>query len=126
MVVLLIASLCLVALPIRNAAAQHDDAAKPPPQTFPPQTCPAKSDSGAGIVDVAILFSVSNPKPDVTCSYSDGSGRHFQVDKGCDVEPTDIIADGMRAGGTGFSFGRHECHESEPGAGKCRIVCPHK
>jgi hypothetical protein len=120
-VALLAASLCFAAAPIRGAGAQHDDAAK-----LPLQTCPVKSGSGAGIVAVTILFSVSDPIQDVTCTYSEDSDLHFQVDKGCDVEPMGTIADGIGAGGTGFSFGRHECRESEPGAGKCRIVCPRK
>jgi hypothetical protein len=87
--------------------------------------CPPKSAGGGQIVEVAILFSTENPKQDVICTYSDGPGASFQVDKGCDVYPTSSFADGTGSGPS-FSFGRHECRESAPGEAKCQILCPHK
>jgi hypothetical protein len=87
--------------------------------------CPPKSAGGGQIVEVEILFSTQNPKQDVICTYSDGPGASFQVDKGCDVYPTSSFADGIGSG-PGFSFGRHECRESVPGEAKCQILCPHK
>jgi hypothetical protein len=87
--------------------------------------CPPKSAGGGQIVEVEILFSTQNPKQDVICTYSDGPGASFQVDKGCDVYPTSSFADGMGSG-PGFSFGRHECRESVAGEAKCQILCPHK
>jgi hypothetical protein len=106
-----------------HAAAQSGEPTSQHPQASS-QTpygdkCPPKSPSGGGIVEMRITFAVSNPKPDVTCSYSDGPGPHFQVEKGCDVEPTSVIADGK-------TMGWHACRESEPGAGNCKIVCPNR
>jgi hypothetical protein len=74
-------------------------------------------------VSMRLMFSVSNPKQDVFCTYSDGSIDSLEVDKGCDIEPTGVIADGITTGGSGFSFGAHECKEDQPGAGLCHVVC---
>jgi hypothetical protein len=116
------AASCLVGCTIAHAIAQTPSEATS--QIHIVGSCTPKSATGELIVEMAIMFSVSNPKQDVTCTYSDGSGIHFQVDKGCDVQPTGVIADGMGPNGAGFTSGRHECRESVPGAGECPIVCP--
>jgi hypothetical protein len=118
----LVLALCVAATPSWSAdpAAHPPDA---PPQTADPNKCPARAANGAGIVEMTLSFSVSNPKQDVICTYSDGSGASFEVDQGCDVEPTGVILDGMPSGGADFTFGQHQCRESSPGAGVCHIVC---
>jgi hypothetical protein len=105
----------LIACGITQALAQQSGVAAP--------DCPPKRTNGAGIVSMRLMFSVSNPKQDVICAYSDGSIEHFEVDKGCNVDPTGVIADGMPSGSSAFTFGSHECNEDQPGAGKCHIVC---
>jgi hypothetical protein len=121
-----VAAFCVAASPPRSIADPADHSSQQPPQSADPGSCPAKSANDAGIVGITLMFSVSKPDQDVLCKYSDGSSISFHVDRGCDVQPTDVIADGMSAGATGFTFGRHECRESSPGAGKCRIACPRR
>jgi hypothetical protein len=117
-----VAALCVAPTP-SQAADPAAHTLEAPPQSADSGHCPAKTANGAGIVEMTLMFSVSNPKQDVACRYSDGSGASFQVDQGCDVEPTGIILDGMPSGGAAFTFGQHQCHESSPGAGECHIVC---
>jgi len=117
-----IAAFCIAAFPL-VAAEPADHASDVPAHSADPAQCPNKATSGAGIVTMTLMFSVSNPKQDVICRYSDGSGASFQVDKGCDVQPTGVIVDGGRSTGGAFSAGEHECRESSPGSGVCHIVC---
>jgi hypothetical protein len=77
--------------------------------------CPAKSATGSLAAKVTVFISGAS-QLGVTCSYSDGSRVVFQVNRGCDVNPVGLIVDGQ-------GFGRHECREQEPGAGRCKIVC---
>jgi hypothetical protein len=100
-------------------------AASPPQHSESASACPTNSARGAGLVEMAILFSVESPRQNVTCVYADGSRTAFEVDRGCDIEPTDIYADAFGASKGGFVSGFHECHESEAGGGKCHVICRH-
>jgi hypothetical protein len=104
---------------------QASSESSPPRNSNSASACPTNSAQGAGLVEMAILFSVKSPRQNVTCTYADGSRTAFEVDRGCDIEPTDIIADAIGASNGRFVSGFHECHESEAGGGKCHVICRH-
>jgi hypothetical protein len=122
--ILILGFLCSSFQSSRNAIAQIALPTDGPPHLERLMTCPPKSPQGATFVEMAIIFSIERPMQDVTCLYSDGYRSKFEVEKGCDVEPTGIIADAVGPRGSGFTQGRHQCLESA-GAGKCHIVCRH-
>ena len=124
-VILIATLLCLIFQPSRHAVAQNASSTNVPPRSEQLLTCPLKSPQGANFVEMGIAFSVEEAMQDVTCLYSDGYRIKFAVEKGCDIEPTGMIADAIGPHGSGFTQGRHQCLESEAGAGKCHVVCRH-
>jgi hypothetical protein len=104
---------------------QASSESSPPGHSESASACPTNSAQGAGLVEMAILFSVESPRQNVTCIYADGSHTAFEVDRGCDIEPLDLIADASGASNEGFVSGFHQCHESEAGSGKCHVICRH-
>jgi hypothetical protein len=124
-VILILVVLCSIFQPDHNAVAQEASSTNSPPRSERLLTCPAKSPQGATLIEMGIAFSVERLTQDVTCLYSDGYRIEFAVEKGCDIEPTGIIADAIGPRGSGFTQGRHQCLESEAGAGKCHVVCRH-
>jgi hypothetical protein len=123
--ILILGFLCSSSQSSRDAIAQDASSTNAPPRSERLLTCPPKSPQGATFIEMGIVFSVERPTQDVTCLYSDGYRIEFAVEKGCDIEPTGIIADAIGPRGSGFTQGRHQCLESEAGAGKCHVVCRH-
>jgi hypothetical protein len=120
---LILVLLCLSSQSSRNSVAQEALPTKVPPRSERLMTCPPKSPQSATFVEIEIVFSVDRATQDAICLYSDGYRIEFAVEQGCDIEPTGIIADAIGPRGSGFTQGRHQCLESEAGAGKCHIVC---
>jgi hypothetical protein len=104
---------------------QASSESSPSQHSESPPACPTNSARGAGLVEMMIRFSVESPRQNVICIYADGSRTAFEVDRGCDIQPTDINADAIGASNGGFVSGFHECHESEAGGGRCHVICRH-
>ena len=124
-VILIVVLLYSISQSSRNAVAQDASSTNASPRSEQLLTCPSKSPQGTNFIEMGIAFSVEKPMQEVTCLYSDGYRITFAVEKGCDIEPTGIIADAIGPRGSGFTQGRHQCLDSEAGAGKCHVVCRH-